>query len=74
LEAVEDGFLLRNYGTDSGELYKPDSMGGKDVGREGLDVRSNVIPPPGREKPPKLRTATTSMLSQRLKIFPKVPI
>lgn len=26
LEAVEDSFLLRNYGTESGELYKPDSM------------------------------------------------
>lgn len=28
LEAVEDSFLLRNYGTGSGELYKPDSMNG----------------------------------------------
>lgn len=26
LEAVEDGFLTRNYGTADGELYKPDSM------------------------------------------------
>lgn len=26
LEAVEDSFLLRNYGVKSGELYKPDSM------------------------------------------------
>lgn len=26
LEAVEDSFLLRNYGTADGELYKPDSM------------------------------------------------
>ncbi len=26
LEAVEDSFLLRNYGTTDGELYKPDSM------------------------------------------------
>ena len=26
LEAVEDSFLLRNYGADYGELYKPDSM------------------------------------------------
>lgn len=32
LEAVEDSFLLRNYGVSSGGLYKPDSMqmgGGK---------------------------------------------
>lgn len=27
VEAVEDGFLQRNYGNDYGELYKPDSMG-----------------------------------------------
>ncbi len=26
LEAVEDSFMLRNYGTEDGELYKPDSM------------------------------------------------
>ena len=35
LEAVEDSFLLRNYGTENGALYKPDSMnigGGKDFG------------------------------------------
>lgn len=33
LEAVEESFLMRNYGTVDGELYKPDSMkmgGGKD--------------------------------------------
>lgn len=35
LEAAEDSFLLRNYGVQDGELYKPDSMnigGGKDFG------------------------------------------
>ena len=26
LEAVEDSFLMRNYGTESGSLYKPESM------------------------------------------------
>ena len=26
LEGVEDSFMLRNYGTQNGELYKPDSM------------------------------------------------
>ena len=26
LEAVEDSFMLRNFGTQAGELYKPDSM------------------------------------------------
>ncbi len=32
LEAVEDSFLLRNYGTENGELYKPDGM---DMGERG---------------------------------------
>ena len=27
LEAVEDSFLLRNYGVSSGDLYKPEGMG-----------------------------------------------
>ena len=33
LEAVEESFMLRNFGTQDGELYKPDSLemgGGKD--------------------------------------------
>ena len=37
VEGVEDAFLQRNYGRDSGELYKPDSMsfgGGRGNGRE----------------------------------------
>lgn len=39
LEAVEDSFLLRNYGTTAGELYKPDSMdfGGGGEGASGFD-------------------------------------
>lgn len=35
LEAVEDSFMLRNYGAQNGKLYKPESMdmgGGKDFG------------------------------------------
>jgi len=27
LEAVEDSFMLRNYGTQDGEIYKPETMG-----------------------------------------------
>lgn len=37
VEGIEDGFLSRNFGTDSGELYKPDSSslgGGKGNGKE----------------------------------------
>ena len=50
LEAVEDSFMLRNYGVQSGELYKPDSMnigGGKDFGdfnADDMDV-GNMTPP-----------------------------
>lgn len=37
VEGVEDAFLERNYGTDYGELYKPDSMnlGGSGLGGDG---------------------------------------
>ena len=37
VEAVEDSFLARNYGSDYGDLYKPDSMsmgGGRGNGRD----------------------------------------
>ncbi len=37
VEGVEDAFLERNYGEDSGELYKPDSLsfgGGRGNGRD----------------------------------------
>ncbi len=37
VEGVEDAFLDRNYGTDAGNLYKPDSMdfgGGRGNGRD----------------------------------------
>ena len=40
VEAVEDSFLQRNYGSDHGELYKPDSMsmgGGRGNGK-GFDI------------------------------------
>lgn len=40
VEGVEDAFLQRNYGTDYGELYKPDSMsfgGGRGNG-QGFDM------------------------------------
>lgn len=38
LEAVEDSFMLRNYGTEDGNLYKLESMGvGGGDGEEGKD-------------------------------------
>ncbi|MCR5389017.1 MAG: CotH kinase family protein [Lachnospiraceae bacterium] len=47
LEAVEDSFLLRNYGTQNGELYKPESMG---IGGGDDDKKSSMpgnMPTPG---------------------------
>ena len=39
LEAVEDSFLLRNYGTENGQLYKPESMNiGGDGGGGGFSM------------------------------------
>ncbi len=38
LEAVEDSFLLRNYGVESGNLYKPEGMG-MGGGGDGLEQR-----------------------------------
>ncbi len=37
LEAVEESFMLRNYGTEAGKLYKPDSMnmGARDDNKAG---------------------------------------
>lgn len=35
LEAVEDSFLLRNYGVSGGELYKPEGMGMGGGGKPG---------------------------------------
>ena len=36
LEAVEDSFLLRNYGAESGELYKPEGVGGGAGDKDGM--------------------------------------
>lgn len=43
LEAVEDSFLLRNYGAGSGELYKPENMemgGGGNAGDRRPDMNA----------------------------------
>ena len=47
LEAVEDSFMLRNYGMEKGYLYKPDGMdfggGGKEKNQNG---NNNFMTPP----------------------------
>ncbi|MGN1351166.1 MAG: CotH kinase family protein, partial [Anaerovoracaceae bacterium] len=36
LEAVEDSFMLRNYGTSNGELYKPENLDGGGGQKQGM--------------------------------------
>ncbi len=48
LEGVEDSFQLRNYGTESGELYKPESM---DMGGENFQDRPDGMPEGDAEPP-----------------------
>lgn len=53
LEAVEDSFMLRNYGTEDGNLYKPESMGvGGGDGEEGKDGGSFQGGAPQMGNPP----------------------
>lgn len=55
LEAVEDSFMLRNYGTQDGELYKPDSMNMNNTGMGDLNPPDRgdnpASSPSGREQP-----------------------
>lgn len=50
LEAVEESFMLRNYGTQDGELYKPDSMemGGSDSSSTSTQDSGGMTPPSGQ--------------------------
>ncbi len=48
LEAPEDSFLLRNYGVQSGKLYKPEGLnigGGNDKGRDFGDMFAGDMTP-----------------------------
>ena len=52
LEAVEDSFMLRNYGTEDGNLYKPESMGiGGGVDGNGFPQKGEM--PDGTDFPQK---------------------
>lgn len=42
LEGVEDSFMLRNYGTQNGDLYKPENMG---MGGGGDENGAQMSPP-----------------------------
>ena len=55
LEAVEESFLLRNYGTEGGELYKPENMDGERNGQErpeGEAPFGGGMPEPPEEEAP----------------------
>lgn len=41
LEAVEDSFMLRNFGTERGYLYKPDSMNMSNRGKQGYEFQND---------------------------------
>ena len=49
LEAVEDSFMLRNYGMEKGYLYKPDGMdfGGNDGDKKQVGNNNFPTPPEG---------------------------
>lgn len=55
LEAVEDSFLLRNYGTEKGALYKPEGMemgiGRQDGGRPDADSQNKDFPDDDGSRP-----------------------
>ena len=63
LEAVEDSFLLRNYGVQDGELYKPDSMNIGGGGDPGGDFKAGDMDfgnlDPGDMTPPDRNAAPT---------------
>ncbi len=48
LEAVEDSFMLRNYGAENGKLYKPDSMDMGGGGKKEGSADKNNAPQQGR--------------------------
>ena len=55
LEAVEDSFMLRSYGTEDGNLYKPESMGiGGGVDGNGFPQKGEM--PDGEDFPQKGET------------------
>lgn len=57
IEAVEESFLLRNYGSQGGALYKPESMGmggGKRDGDDGASGERRPMRPQGEGDGPQL--------------------
>lgn len=47
LEAIEDSFMLRNFGVQKGYLYKPDNMGGGNKREQKAEENNSPAPPEG---------------------------
>ncbi len=47
LEAVEDSFMLRNFGMEKGYLYKPENMGGGNKMDQKVEGNNFLAPPEG---------------------------
>ena len=52
LEAVEDSFMLRNFGMEKGYLYKPENMGGGNKGDKNKEENKSSAQPEGGFKMP----------------------
>lgn len=66
LEAVEESFCMRNYGSENGQLYKPESMGMGGGAKENMDFQKD-FPKfqegnfPGGQMPPEGAPGNESM-------------
>ena len=77
LEAVEDSFMLRNYGTEDGNLYKPENMGvgggmdGKDGDGWQMGEKSHMEKPgeqeaaDGHGRPDEIKSGGKSAVKQQ---------
>ena len=84
VEAVEDSFMKRNYGSDYGELYKPDSMkmgGGRGNGKrfdmeefkedsDDMEIPKfdGQVKKPNGEMPDKMQGGTSPEMPKRMEV------
>ena len=81
VEGIEDGFLQRNYGSDAGALYKPDSMSfgggrgnGKDFRMEEFEFhRSNIEDAEDSDRMPQMREAGEKPQMPERREVPQMP-
>ena len=80
VEAVEESFLQRNYGSNYGDLYKPDSMNmgggrgnGKDFDFENFMDNSNKDQSDPNTMPPAPNGETWPDMSEGFPVMPEMP-